>query len=353
MTPEANLGWGADRARATSHLEALSVVGVDGLAQLLDGFWVGSHTSAVLMVHGGEIVYEWEARPGALTQVLPCFSITKSIVGVVAGVLMERGDLDPDRGVVTYLPELEKGGYRGVTVRDLLDMRTGGDYRESYEPGGELAQLALTQAQAPGALFSSVYDMVCGAERLGVHDGPFAYRSLDTEALGLIIERASGVPISDLVDEMVLGPLGCEGATFARDVNGQAAPSGGLSMRSIDVARCGVMMLNSGAIGDHQVVSPLFVKDLRAGHPCDADVEKEGSYRNQFWVPKRGGRELLALGIHGQMLWMDAATDTVFVKLSAWPTPSDPPLLSATYAVAQACATALDEGPPRDIAVPH
>ncbi len=328
-----------------SNLGALSVAGADGTPQLLSDFWVSSCASAVLIVHRGETVYEWEARPGELSEVLPCLSITKSVVGVVAGVLMERGDLDPDRAVVTYVTEMSGGGYGGVTVRDLLDMRTGGDYRESYEPGGELAQLALTQAQAPGALFGSVHDMVCRVDRVGIHDGPFAYRSLDTEALGLIIEQASGTSISDLAQELVLDPLGCEGAVFAHDAHGRVSPSGGLAMRPVDVARFGSMMLNSGAIGDHQVVSPLFVKDLRAGHPCDADLETEGSYRNQFWLPTRGGRELLALGIHGQMLWMDAASDTVFVKLSAWPTPSDPPLLSATYAVAQACARALDERP--------
>lgn len=332
-------------------LDELVVPGREGEPQLLADFWVGSHTSAVVIVHDGEAVYEWEARPGALREVLPCYSITKSVVGVVAGVLMERGVLDPDRGVVTYVSEMVGGGYRGVTVRDLLDMRTGGDYRESYEPGGELAQLTLTQAQSAGALYESVHDMVCRIERVGLHDGPFAYRSLDTEALGVVIERATGASIDELVHELVLDPLGCEGAEFARDVHGQVAPSGGLAIRPNHLARFGSMILNSGAIGDHQVVSPLFVRDLRRGH--HGDVEEQGSYRNHFWVPSAGGRELLALGIHGQMVWMDAASDTMFVKLSSWPTPSDPPLLSATYAVAQACATALDERTPRDIALPH
>ncbi len=330
-------------------LSDLPVTGTLGRSQPLGDFLRDSFTTAALVLHQGGVVYEWEAQAGALGEVLPCFSITKSIVGVVACALMERGDLDPDRGVVTYVPEMAGGGYRGVTVCDLLDMRTGGEYRESYEPGSELAQLALTQAQAPGALYGSVHDMVCRIEHVGVHDGPFAYRSLDTEALGLILERASGASMEDLVHDLILGPLGCEGVVFARDVHGRVAPSGGLAMRPMDVARFGSMILNSGAVGDQQVVSPLFVKDLRAGHPCDAEVEGEGSYRNQFWVPTRGGRELLALGIHGQMLWMDAASDTVFVKLSTWPTPSDPPLLSATYAVARACATALDTRPPRDI----
>lgn len=327
----------------------LPVIGSLGGSQPLSDFLSSSFTTAFMIVHGGETVYEWEARPGALNEVLPCYSITKSVVGVVAGVLMERGDLDPDRDAVAYVPEMAAGGYRGVVVRDLLDMRTGGDYRETHGAHSEVARLLATRAQTVDAPFGSVQDMLCRIERVGLHDGPFAYRSLDTEALGWIIERATGTPMDILAHELILGPLGCEGGVFARDAHGGVAHSGGLAMRPIDLARCGSMILNSGAIGDHQVVSPLFVKDLRAGHPGDDGHGEEGSYRNQFWVPKRGGRELLALGIHGQMMWMDAASDTVFVKLSTWPIPSDPPLLSATYAVARACASALNERPPREI----
>ncbi len=320
----------------------------------LEQFLTDSFTTVLLILHRGNSVYEWSAKSGALTDVLPCYSITKSVIGVVAGALMERGDLDPERGVVTYVPELASGGYRGVTVRDLLDMRTGDDYRETYDSDGELARLTMSRERSPGAPFESVRDMLCRIERVGRHDGPFAYRSLDTEALGWVIERATGTSMDVLADEIVLGPLGCVGGVFARDAQGHVSQSGGLSMRPVDVTRFGVMMLNSGAVGDQQIVSPFFVKDLRAGHRSDSTAGiGQGSYRNQFWVPVRGGRELLALGIHGQMLWMDAASDTLFVKLSTWPTPSDPTMLSATYAVAQACATALDEGAPPEITLPR
>ncbi|MGB5935292.1 MAG: serine hydrolase [Ornithinimicrobium sp.] len=334
---------------ASQDLGELSVAGATGKPQSLTQFLTNSFTTALLIVHEGKVAYEWSFRPSGLTDVLPCYSITKSILGVVAGALIERGDLDPERGAVTYVPELAVGGYRGVTVRDLLDMRTGGDYRETHDPDGELARLVMSREQTPGAPFDSVHDMESRIERVGRQDGPFAYRSLDTEALGWIMERATGTTMDVLAEEIVLGPLGCAAALFSKDSNGHVAQSGGLSMRPVDVARFGVMILNSGAVGEHQIVSPFFVKDLRVGHPCDARAGSEGSYRNQFWVPRRRGRELLALGIHGQMLWMDAASGTVFVKLSAWPQPTDPALMSSTYAVARACAAAVDGRPPGDI----
>ena len=55
-------------------------------------------------------------------------------------------------------------------------------------------------------------------------------------------------------------------------------------------------------------------------------------YRNQFWVLEQGGRQLLGIGIHGQLLYLDSDNDTVVVKLSSWPTPQDPWKLFSTVA---------------------
>ncbi|MGB3258943.1 MAG: serine hydrolase [Ornithinimicrobium sp.] len=333
-------------------LGATMVPGPGGVSQSLEQFLVDSFTTSLLVLHHGEPVFSWSRTPEALQEPQPGYSITKSVLGVVAGSLIQDEALEPERGVITYVPELAQGGYRGVTVRDLLDMRTGGDYREAYGPDDELTQLVAARAAVPEGPFDSVRDLLCRVPRVGLHDGPFAYRSLDTEALGWVIERATGSRMDQLAHELVLQPLGCEGAVFELDGRGEVLHSGGLSLRPVDFARFGSMILGSGAIGDRQIVSPFFVKDLRAGHPCDAE-SGGGSYRNQFWVPVCGGRELLALGIHGQMLWMDASSDLVFLKLSDWPRPSNPELLSTTYAVARRCAAALSESDHRDITVPR
>ena len=55
-----------------------------------------------------------------------------------------------------------------------------------------------------------------------------------------------------------------------------------------------------------------------------------GMYRNTFWVPYPDSAVLLCLGIHGQMVYVDTAARVVGVKLSSWPAPQDPAMLSAT-----------------------
>ncbi len=95
-----------------------------------------------------------------------------------------------------------------MTVRDLFDMRTGSDYRESHDdPDGEVAQLGrCLGAEQPMGL----RDLVLGSPRVGVHHGPFCYRSLDTELLGWVLERAARKPLLELVAETILRPLGAE-----------------------------------------------------------------------------------------------------------------------------------------------
>ena len=113
---------------------------------------VETHTDAFLVVHEGQLIMQWYAAPdrAALPQAL--MSLTKSFVGALAGILMHQGRLDPDALATAYVPELERGGYAPATVRDLLDMRTGDDYRETYgDPQAEVELLGRALSDPPSA----------------------------------------------------------------------------------------------------------------------------------------------------------------------------------------------------------
>ena len=63
-------------------------------------------------------------------------SVSKSLVGTVAGALIASGELDQSRPVTDYVPALGNSGYGGATVRNLLDMRSGIRFSEGLpEPG--------------------------------------------------------------------------------------------------------------------------------------------------------------------------------------------------------------------------
>jgi CubicO group peptidase (beta-lactamase class C family) len=83
-------------------------------------------TDAVVIVHDGQIVLESYDNGMAADTPHLMMSVTKSVVGCVAGILVEHGQLDPELPVEAYVPEVAGSGYGGARVRDVLDMRTGG-----------------------------------------------------------------------------------------------------------------------------------------------------------------------------------------------------------------------------------
>ena len=81
-------------------------------------------------------------------------SVSKSVVGCVAGALVDRNLLDTDQPVTEYVPELAASGYADATVRHVLDMRSGVRFREDYlDPDAEVTVLArwIGPAPLPGA----------------------------------------------------------------------------------------------------------------------------------------------------------------------------------------------------------
>ena len=316
--------------RAVGHIEVARLVGSTGsVDDILRDTW----TDALVVLHDGQLVEE--RYLSGMTAKTPhlLMSVSKSIVGCVAGTLVEQGLLSPDRPVTAYVPEVATSGYAGATVRHLLDMRTGVLFREEYTlPDAEVRVMERSMGWRPGQVGDPVgayaYLTTLGTE--GPHGDQFTYRSADTDMLGWVCERASGTRMADLVSERIWAPMGAEqDADITCDAVGTAIHDGGISAIARDLARFGQLLLDDGRVGHHQVIPEKWLSDSLNPDPdvraAFASSENEpvlpgGWYRNQFWfVPGSRGDVQLCLGIHGQMVHVDRATRTVAVKLSSWP----------------------------------
>lgn len=329
-------------------LRSLPVAGADGRGTTVGEILDSSSTDAWLVVHRGAVAAE-QYRPGAHPQDLrPVMSISKTVVGAVAGVLLSRGLLREDLPVSAWIPELSGAGYGSATVRDLLDMRSGVRFREDYtDPASHIRAMDVAIARGPG-----LHRYLAGLVADRPHGGTFEYRSSETDVLAWACERAAGAPIAALVCDLVWRPMGAEhDAAFATDVVGTAVADGGLLASARDIARFGLLLLAGGAVEGRQVVPLEFLAGvwavtpgLRAAFAASAagPFLPGGWYRNQCWVtPGPHGDVLLGLGIHGQLLRVDAATRTVMVKLSSWHAPQDPYRLHDTLRACDAVASAL------------
>jgi len=303
---------------------------VSTLADLLLETW----TDAVVVLHDGQLVYEHYF--GAMTPdtVHLLMSVTKSVVGCVAGVLVGRGQLDPDQIVDWYVPEVAGSGYSGARVRDLLDMRTGVLFREEYtNPDAEVRIMERYMGWRPGlspGYTGGMCSFLASMTVVSHHGGPFVYRSADTDMLGWVCERASGVRMADLISTSIWQRVGAEfEAEITCDGVGSAIHDGGMSATARDVARFGQMLLDDGYVAGMPVVPSRWLIQTRTIDPdirgafaaSSSEASLSGGwYRNQFWfVPGPFGDLQVCLGIHGQMVVVDRATRTVSVKMSSWP----------------------------------
>jgi CubicO group peptidase (beta-lactamase class C family) len=279
-------------------------------------------------------------------------SVSKSVVGCVAAVLIDRGLLDPDAEITRYVPELADSGYAGALVRHVYDMRSGVRFLEEYaNPDSDIRRLDEWVEWQPGRGQEAVeprglYRFLATLQAEAPHGERFLYRSAESDVLGWVCERAAGLPMAELISELIWAPMGAEhDALLLHDGLGAAVHDGGLCATARDVARFGQMLLDGGLVpdgagGTRRVVPPQW---LRRAWAVDADARgvfaaspaewafPGGWYRHQFWFrPGDHGDVLLCLGIHGQMLHVSRRTSTVCVKFSTWPDAQNPAYLEDT-----------------------
>lgn len=310
------------------------VMRLDGSHSTWEEVLSATHTDAVMVLHEGAVVDEryFAGMTDATRHLI--MSVSKSLVGCVAGVLAEQGRLDPGAPVTRYVPEVERCGYGGASVRDVLDMRTGVAFSEAYsEADSEVRAMERAVGWAPLRADDprGGYAFLAGIGTSGPHGGAFTYRSADTDMLGWVCERAAGLRMADLISTLIWRPMGAEfDADITCDPVGTAVHDGGVSVTLRDLARFGRMLAENGRVGHRQVIPAGWladaydpgaaVLDAFAGTE-HATMLPQGWYRNQFWFYSAGDPVLLCLGIHGQLVFVDRAAQVVVVKLSSWPDP--------------------------------
>jgi CubicO group peptidase (beta-lactamase class C family) len=306
-----------------------------------------TNTDGWMVVRGDEILAEEYAGEMAPATLHLLMSVSKSIVGILVGALVHEGVLNVEEPVTAYVPELARSGYRGATVRHLLDMRSGIAFSEDYlDLDAEVRVLEQAMGWAPRRsphVPTTLREFLLTLRQGRPHGGSFDYRSCETDILGWVCEAATSQRFPELASALVWSRLGVDfDANIGVDSEGTGMFDGGISAAMCDLARFGLMIARQGtSLSNHQVVPEAWIADsFTGGHDSrqafgtsSNDTRMPGGmYRNQFWFPWPDRQVLLCLGIHGQMVYVDRETGLVAVKLSSWPTPQDPWKLFSTLA---------------------
>ena len=308
--------------------------GVTTVAAALEG----ARTDAWAVVHRGTIVAEhYREHMGAQTPHL-LMSVSKSVLSLTFASLVEDGTIGLDATVGELIPAMRGGGYDDARVADVLDMRTGVRFSEEYlDPDSEVRRLdgsvgwAVPRPGDPRTLAEFLPTLV----KESAHGGPFVYRSADTDVLGWIIETVTGRPYAQVASERLWSRIGAaQDASITVDPAGLGMFDGGTSATLLDLARFAHVLLRRGrSLTGERIVSEEWVEDLFTGGPDSEDAFARGpygaemtggKYRRQFWSPNADRDLLCAIGIHGQLAYIDRARDVVAVKFASQAQPVDP-----------------------------
>ena len=310
-----------------------------------------NYTDGIIVLHHGRVVYERYA--GCLDEGgrHAAMSVTKSMVGLLAEVLVAEGVLDDSAPVTDYVPELAESAFGNASVRQVMDMTTSLDFNEDYsDPNADIfAHGAAGSALPKPADFEgprTYYEFLQTVEPLGEPGVDFSYKTVNTDALGWIISRASGVALPDLLSERIWSRIGMDqDAYFTVDSIGTPFTGGGMSASLRDFARLGQLMLDEGRHEGEQIIPAAAVRSLAGGGDRTA-FEAAGytalegwSYRGMWWVTHNAHGAYMARGVHGQAIYVDPTAQMVIVRFASHPNPFnaaiDPTSLPAYQAVAE------------------
>ena len=293
---------------------------------------------ALVILHRGAIVHEDYRRGMRAEDTHIIFSISKSLLGLVAGALQVRGLLDVDAPVTAYLPELARTAYAGATIRQALDMQVGVQFNEDYlATDGPIVEYRRAANWNPLPTGEHAMDLRSFQGLLTAAEGPhgqrFHYVSPVTDMLGWAFERAAGRRFADLVSDCLQRPMGAEAdGDLTVDRIGGARAAGGICLTARDLARVGQLMLQDGAREGVQVLPRSWVDDIWSGgdraawDAGDFAMDFPGaavSYRSKWYVHHGAEPMLQCRGIHGQYLFVDRARDLVVAWLSSHGQPSE------------------------------
>lgn len=318
--------------RRERDLGRIAVLRWDGGTGTVDEILAETFTDGFLVLHRGAVVLERYFNGMTPETRHLAQSVSKSVVGCLAGILAGRGLVDLDAPVEHYVPELAEGGYAGAKLRHVLDMRSGVRFGEDYtDPTAEYIYLDMaagwkerTRKGAP----PSIRELLLWVERDRPHGGDIQYRSIETDVIAWVCEAATGKPLHDLVSEEIWRPLGAErDAYYTVDGRGTSLADGGFNATLRDYARFGQMCLDLGRFNGHRIVPEDWIRRSRHGdtraflthHGIQRDWYPDPTYSRQWWVLDNAAGVHCARGVFGQLIHIDPRHDLVAVKLSTWP----------------------------------
>lgn len=292
-----------------------------GANYTLDDYMERQRVTGLLVLHDGAIIaerYGYDRTP-EMHFLSNSMSKTVTALGVLKAV--EDGHISSlDVTAARYIPELAGSLYGETKLIDLMRMASGARFVEDYTPTDDRAAFnRIVARDGTLAALKSVVDREAPAgER-------FNYAGAQTQALALVLRRATNEPLCRYIERTIWQPMGAESSAswLLTRGDGLEVAQGGLNATLRDYGRLGLMLANDGLVAGNQIISREHLLDMTATERQPeafrpGKMSNHGStysgYGLQVWLFPGSHRRFGLYGIHGQAIFVDPDLKLVMVQ---------------------------------------
>jgi CubicO group peptidase (beta-lactamase class C family) len=273
------------------------------------------------------------------------FSMTKSLTSSAFGILVAQNKVDLNASPVKYVPELKGTPWERTTIQDVLNMSTALGFQESYTDTANFFYKSYGNASTffpktvadndpKTAKVLGTYDFLTKMATPNNDLQPgvkFEYSSPNVDVISWIISSITGKTYNEFIQENLWNKLGAEHDAYINvDQSYTAVATGGMNSTLRDLASFGTLILDRGKIDGKQILPQRWVDETLRITQADKDRYLRNdvyvaakmpwvAYKNYWWIldDKRG--EYCAVGIHGQVLYINRSAGLVIAYFSSQP----------------------------------
>ena len=285
-----------------------------------------STAMGVLILHKGDIVFEHYPRMQAYEKPV-YWSVTKVLVSSLISILEDQKKIDINKPIDFYLPELKQSDFKGILIKNILDMATGINCSEEYFDKNS-CYYKYSQTVGDGywdeASPSNPYEYIANLD-VGRHieqGKQFDYSGVNTFVLGWLVEKITGMQFQDAFSEMIWTKIGAErDAAIFSPRNGIPVTHGGFLSTQRDLARFGLLFTPSyKVVSKDRIISEQHISYLlNQGRPelirydNSRKIPKELKHNVYQWDMVYQNNDIYKGGWAGQGLIVNPIKDYVVV----------------------------------------
>lgn len=308
-----------------------------------------NYTDGIVVLQNNTILYEQYWNGLAKDYQHMWFSMTKSLTSAAFGILLDQKKIDLAASPAQYIPELKNTPYERATIQNVLNMSTALGFKENYTDtssffwkyyGTARDGYYVKGARDVDPMTTEVYgtyDFLAKSVTPNKNLTPgevFEYNGSNADVIGWMISRISGQPLTDFIRENIWTKIGAEhDAMMAVDRAYMGVATSAMNTTLHDAALFGTLIMNHGTLDGKQIIPSQWVDEILKITEADKmrylknDVYvKAGmpwlAYKNFWWILDDKKGEFAAIGIHGQVIYINRSTNLVIAYFSSQPVAS-------------------------------